>query len=393
MSSRWFNAIHLLVCPATVLAGYLINAYGCGAALQETLNKDGLVNAVFVKKGWFWTSLVGWWCIIRYLPTPSAGASGSRRRRMAHSFRRYAILTVWWYVFTQGIWFGVGPIMDLVFVYTGGHCHYDVFDAVGHVNRDFQGSETRTQRALALIRDVLTLHGGDHVHGQHQQHQLWDRSVGSIQNALQAAATAAAAAAAAPPAANITDSAVASVNMFIHDQMHQWQGPLSTSAQCRRSGGHWAGGHDPSGHVFLATMMCMFLLGELRVFGRRALAHLYAQKWHVLALVTRLFDTGPLWTWRRCGAQDMRCGGRLWRALVEPPVTCARALLRLARCIACDHPIVLLLALLVTWLWQLLLTAVASRFHTVREHLSGLLAAYIVTGIVYARDAAALRSL
>lgn len=386
MSSRWFNAIHLLVCPATVLAGYLLNAYGCGAALQETLNKDGLVNAVFVKKGWFWTSLVGWWCIIRYLPAP-AGA-GSRRRRMAHSFSRYAILTAWWYVFTQGIWFGVGPIMDLVFVYTGGHCHYDVFDAAGHVNRDFQGSETRTQRALTLIRDVLTLHGGEHVHEQQQQ-QLWDRTVGSIKNALQAAA----AYATLPANVNVTDSTstVASVNTFIHDQMHQWQGPLTTSAQCRRSGGHWAGGHDPSGHVFLATLMCMFLLGELRVFGRRALAHLYAQKWHVLALVTRLFDTGPLWTWRRCGGGSMRCGARLWRALVEPPVTCARALLRLARCVACDHPIVLLLALLVTWLWQLLLTAVASRFHTVREHLSGLLAAYIVTGIVYARDAAALR--
>lgn len=30
-----------------------MNAYGYGAALQATLNKDGLVNAMLVKKGWF----------------------------------------------------------------------------------------------------------------------------------------------------------------------------------------------------------------------------------------------------------------------------------------------------------------------------------------------------
>ncbi|CAI4061703.1 hypothetical protein SKDZ_07G1330 [Saccharomyces kudriavzevii ZP591] len=375
-SSKWFNAVHLLVCPVTVLVGYLINAYGYGTALQATLNKDGLVNAVFVKKGWFWTSLVGWWCIIRYRAVP--GATGRGRRRIAQSLKRYTILTVWWYVFTQGIWFGVGPIMDLVFVYTGGHCHYDVFDNAGHVNQDFQGSVTRTQRALALIHNVLTLHGEDQ---DHHEKKLWSRSVGSIQDVLQTAES-----------ANVTASAAAGINSFIHDQMHQWQGPLTTSAQCRRFGGHWAGGHDPSGHVFLTTLMCMFLLGELRVFGRRALAHLYAQKWHLLGMVTRLFNTGPLWTWRRCGgARPMSCGARLWRALVEPPVACAAALLRLTRCIACDHPVVVLLALLVTWLWQLLLTAVASHFHTVREHISGLLAAYLVTGVVYARDAAALR--
>lgn len=181
MSSKWFNAIHLLVCPLTVLVGYLMNAYGYGAALQATLNKDGLVNAMLVKKGWFWTSLVGWWCIIRYRAVP--GATGRDRRHIVQSFKRYAILTVWWYVFTQGIWFGVGPIMDLVFVYTGGHCHYDVFDDAGHVNEDFQGSVTRTNRALALIHNVLTLHGH---HQEHRQQQLWDRSIGSIQGALQA---------------------------------------------------------------------------------------------------------------------------------------------------------------------------------------------------------------
>lgn len=49
-----------------------MNAYGYGAALQATLNKDGLVNAMLVKKGWFWTSLVGWWCIIRYRAVPGA---------------------------------------------------------------------------------------------------------------------------------------------------------------------------------------------------------------------------------------------------------------------------------------------------------------------------------
>lgn len=99
MSSKWFNAIHLLVCPLTVLVGYLMNAYGYGAALQATLNKDGLVNAMLVKKGWFWTSLVGWWCIIRYRAVP--GATGRDRRHIVQSFKRYAILTVWWYVFTK----------------------------------------------------------------------------------------------------------------------------------------------------------------------------------------------------------------------------------------------------------------------------------------------------
>ncbi|CAI5058080.1 ATV_HP_G0025400.mRNA.1.CDS.1 [Saccharomyces cerevisiae] len=101
-------------------------------------------------------------------------------------------------------------------------------------------------------------------HQEHRQQQLWDRSIGSIQGALQATQP--------KTPKNVTASAAAAINTFIHDQMHRWQGPLTTSAQCRRFGGHWAGGHDPSGHVFLATLMCMFLLGELRVFGRRALA-------------------------------------------------------------------------------------------------------------------------
>ena len=65
MSISRYKLFTLIVCPATLLLGHL-----CPTRfpddLQYRINKDGLLNSFFVKRGWFWTSAIGWWCMIRY---------------------------------------------------------------------------------------------------------------------------------------------------------------------------------------------------------------------------------------------------------------------------------------------------------------------------------------
>lgn len=96
--------------------GKIINA--CGPAEQVFNywnNKRNFVNQVFVKRGWGWTTLV---LVVFY------GIQWSKRRitprQLGSATIRYAIVTTWWWLFTQWC-FGL-PIMDKVFVLTGGQC-------------------------------------------------------------------------------------------------------------------------------------------------------------------------------------------------------------------------------------------------------------------------------
>lgn len=78
-------------------------------------NKRSLANLIFVKKGWAWTTAVvfAFYAILL-----------SQRRTSLQNFirflGRYAIVTLWWVLFTQWC-FGM-PLMDWVFIATGGKC-------------------------------------------------------------------------------------------------------------------------------------------------------------------------------------------------------------------------------------------------------------------------------
>lgn len=76
-------------------------------------NKGNVFNQFFVKQGWAWTTLV---IVLFYaLQKPAV-----RPKPLIWALARYAVATVWWILFTQWC-FGL-PIMDKVFVATGGKC-------------------------------------------------------------------------------------------------------------------------------------------------------------------------------------------------------------------------------------------------------------------------------
>ncbi|ABN68198.2 predicted protein [Scheffersomyces stipitis CBS 6054] len=81
-------------------------------------NKKNVLNQVFVKNGWFWTTanIVLFYGIVLYKEKSSA----IRINIAKGAVIRYVLATVWWIFFTQ--WFFGLPIMDKVFVYTGGSC-------------------------------------------------------------------------------------------------------------------------------------------------------------------------------------------------------------------------------------------------------------------------------
>lgn len=79
-------------------------------------DKGNLFNQWFVKKGWAWTTLAA---VFFYAVTVS-GTKQNKAKLLAGAVIRYAVATIWWILFTQWC-FGL-PIMDKVFVWTGGQC-------------------------------------------------------------------------------------------------------------------------------------------------------------------------------------------------------------------------------------------------------------------------------
>lgn len=111
-------------------------------------DKKNILNQLFVKKGWGWTTF----CVVLFYvlvimrnrskqdslksesaTTKSATTKTSTTKSSTVSLLtgvvvRYIIATIWWIFFTQ--WFFGFPIMDRVFVFTGGQCVID--KNVGH---------------------------------------------------------------------------------------------------------------------------------------------------------------------------------------------------------------------------------------------------------------------
>lgn len=78
-------------------------------------NKGNIFNQWFVKKGWAWTTGV---IVLFYAAEFSKPLF--RRKLLLGAFLRWVVATCWWVLFTQWC-FGV-PIMDKVFIFSGGKC-------------------------------------------------------------------------------------------------------------------------------------------------------------------------------------------------------------------------------------------------------------------------------
>ncbi|QLL34989.1 hypothetical protein HG536_0H03650 [Torulaspora globosa] len=362
MRVSYYKLFTLLLCPATLLVGHFLSYSSWSEGLEVQTRKDGWLNAFFVKRGWFWTSLVGWWCAIRY---------NSFGRQQRHSLVRYLVLTVWWYVFTQGLWFGIAPIMDLIFTLTGGSCRFDVFDDSGNLSSLFHDSMSRRVSSLKRIYGLLKGKGVEET-------PLLAHSLNSIRCALNAT-----------DCQDRNSSAVpiepTELNQFIRDSLYA-NGPLNTSATCRALGGHWVGGHDPSGHIFLITLMIMYLLGEFKVFGKKALSRIARGKKYAAKSFIDLFDNGALWNVVNNKPRNTVHFVQL--TVVLPPLVFVKALCRFCAQIISfailENPIILLVVLLMMWWWSFLVTSVV--FHTLTEQISGLIFAYLVAGAIYWND-------
>ena len=111
-NTEWLVAA---IYPATLVLASTFYLLSPSAAAHDSYfsRKGNVVNVVFAKHGWFWTSLafaahVAW-------PRPPAAVA------VAQAGLRWALATAWWVLVAQWCW---GPsLIDRAFLATGGMCH------------------------------------------------------------------------------------------------------------------------------------------------------------------------------------------------------------------------------------------------------------------------------
>lgn len=223
----------IAVYPLTVLLGEVLH-HAMGHVDSYFSNKRNVINIVFVKQGWAWTIFV-----LVYFLVQHYGLTKTTVLRILGG-------TAWWVVFTQ--WFFGLPLMDRIFLMTGGGCSHESFE-------------------IEIEQDIV---------------------IGSV--------------------------------------------------MCRKMKGHWVGGHDPSGHVFLLVLSSLIMWFELLERGT------------LLNDLVKFRDSVQ----RSSSAQY----GRI--------TACLRVL---------THSTMLLLGLL--WLWWFMLLMTSTYYHYFSEKITGLIAAYI----------------
>jgi len=120
LKRQFYISLQELVFVGSFVANFLIGKIIHLFSPKEEVNnywndKHNIFNLLFVKKGWLWTTVV---VVIFY------GCTFVKTRRQNVNFVkvlvRYLVSTGWWVLFTQWC-FGL-PIMDRIFVWTGGYC-------------------------------------------------------------------------------------------------------------------------------------------------------------------------------------------------------------------------------------------------------------------------------
>lgn len=128
ISKRIRLSIGELIFLASFIANFFLGKLIHVTAQHEEVynyynNKRNLFNQLFVKKGWGWTTLiiVMFYSFLIYGDNhPSVHTKQQRISVLKKAIFNYAIATIWWVLFTQWC-FGL-PLMDKVFVWTGGKC-------------------------------------------------------------------------------------------------------------------------------------------------------------------------------------------------------------------------------------------------------------------------------
>ncbi|EDO15249.1 hypothetical protein Kpol_461p2 [Vanderwaltozyma polyspora DSM 70294] len=360
---RLINILWLFVCPFLFLIAYSIYYINEGAS-NLNIDRDNFLNVIFVKKGWFWTTIVVWYSLFM-----------TNVNLINKKFiKRYFALTFWWYVFTQGISFlNIPPVMDIWFVYTGGVCSFDVFDDLGGANITFQDTSSRRVKAIKKLYSIL-LKNTDGVATQgHIQRLKCALDNKSNCNSVSS-----------PP----------NINADIKNTVFKLD-PLvdMVSSNCRAHGGHWVGGHDPSGHMFILTLMIMLISSEipriikfkyLRSNGRIEDESKKESSFKRICIsITKLFDNGAIWN--IINNNPTTVSEYIYQVLILPPLTFASSIIKIlfliTKSILIENPVILLTSLLLLWAYSFLVTIIV--FHTISEQITGFLSAYIMAVIIY----------
>lgn len=343
-----------LLCPSVLLLGNIVNLIF--STNNWIANKDGILNVWFVKRGWFWTSLIAWWCILKY--------KSYEMKILRKHFKRYLLFILWWYIYTQRLWIRIEPIMDLIFVFTGGRCDFKVFNEEMNLNPDFHDSEQRRSRSL---RRLLAWFQNRNSRNKflNDQTLYWLKCRIDMVDCER------------------LSTSGQLINEFILNSISQNHN-IRSSSNCARLGGHWIGGHDPSGHIFLLSLMLLFLMEEFvllwEIFIPILKKSTVRYRGQFLNYLKELLKVGLFLELFNCYRDDFN-----WiKTIINLPIKCLKVLFKIVALLSVfvvwENPIVLLIILILTWLWSMFITSML--FHSFWEQCTGLLSAYAIVMVM-----------
>lgn len=111
-------------------------------------NKGNFFNQLFVKRGWLWFTV----CFV-------AAAFRQKRPHWKHIALRYVVATLWWIAFA--VWLFGPPIMDRIFLWTGGQCSVDAVLTTSKACRSsggvWSGGHDPSGHVFILVHSSLVL--------------------------------------------------------------------------------------------------------------------------------------------------------------------------------------------------------------------------------------------
>lgn len=134
---RWRCTFAELAYAASFLLNFLLGKLLHVLSQEEEVynyynDKGNIFNQWFVKKGWGWTTFV----IVLFYGVELAKRPDGKV--VTRAIVRYALATIWWILFTQ--WCFGHPIMDKIFLFTGGKCSNIASERVSWLNGELMVS-------------------------------------------------------------------------------------------------------------------------------------------------------------------------------------------------------------------------------------------------------------
>ncbi|ODV86192.1 hypothetical protein CANARDRAFT_197102 [[Candida] arabinofermentans NRRL YB-2248] len=147
--SKISNKLHIsntqfliaLIYPIIIILGQLSYLFSPTETSENYFtSKSNFFNVLFVKVGWFWNTLI----YILLILDVQFGKFNTRLARdtskLTKSLKRFGIVTLLWFFYSQ--WFFGMPLMDKIFILTGGSC-YNIPETIKGI-RDYGKPITNT---------------------------------------------------------------------------------------------------------------------------------------------------------------------------------------------------------------------------------------------------------